>query len=110
PRSELDEPRSELDEPRSEPEHPKDSIDPFGEEAAKLYVYLKDLTRSLPDDKREAMEKSGVASKLDAIIDRVTMPSKAPPIPNEIMGVPISPRLAKLIEFMRREKRHAGKR
>jgi hypothetical protein len=55
------------------------------------------------------MDKSGVSSKLDAIIDRVTKPVPSRPIPTEIQGVQISPRLAKLIEFMRREKHDAGK-
>jgi len=95
--------------PEPEPKEEDASIDPFGEEATKLYVYLKDLTQSLPPDKREAMEKSGVATKLDTIIDRLTKPKDAPVLPTEILGVPISPRLAKLIDFMRREKKHAGK-
>ena len=92
-----------------EPVEPEKPIDPFGEEAAKLYQYLKDLTRSLPPEKLEAMDKSGVSSKLDAIIDRVTKPAATPILPTEIQGVQISPRLAKLIEFMRREKHNAGK-
>jgi hypothetical protein len=97
--------------PKAEPKPApgKSHIDPFGEEAARLYVYLKDLTQSLPQDKREAMEKSGVSSKLDAIIDRVRKPLVPVPIPDEILGVPISPRLAKLIEYMRREKQHGRK-
>ncbi|OHD19157.1 MAG: hypothetical protein A2Y38_06230 [Spirochaetes bacterium GWB1_59_5] len=94
------------------PEEPKkleEAIDPFGEEAARLYQYLKNLTQSLPPEKREAMDKSGVSSKLDSIIERVTKPATGPSLPTEIQGVPISPRLAKLIEFMRREKHNAGK-
>jgi|GEM_PF-5510438 len=54
------------------------------------------------------MEKSGVATKLDTIIDRLSKPKEAHVLPTEILGVPISPRLAKLIDFMRREKNHAG--
>jgi hypothetical protein len=91
------------------PPEEKPPIDPFGEEAAKLYAYLKDLSQSLPPAKKEAMDKSGVSARLDAIIDRVSKPQHEPVVPNNIMGVPISPKLAKLIEFMRREKQHAGK-
>jgi hypothetical protein len=131
-------PRRRATDREEELESGKEAIDPLGEEAAKLYRYLKDLSQALPEDKREAMEKSGVSAKLDAIIDRVTQPpdtvepavnveppaqgprmpakpaSKPKPdrktIPTEILGVPVSPRLAKLIEFMRREKNNAGKR
>ncbi len=102
-------PRQEDSPPTDKPPEEKPPIDPFGKEAAKLYAYLKDLSKSLPPEKKEAMDKSGVSAKLDAIIDRVTKPLREPAVPNEILGVPVSPKLAKLIEFMRREKQHAGK-
>jgi len=131
-------PRRRATDREEEPESGRDAIDPLGEEAARLYRYLKDLSQALPEDKREAMEQSGVSAKLDAIIDRVaqtpvattqaTQATQADPgpasspsakanpkprqekkaIPTEILGVPVSPRLAKLIEFMRREKNNVG--
>lgn len=91
-----------------EPEAEKAAIDPFGEQAARLYAYLKDLSGALPPEKRAAMDQSGVTAKLDAIIEVAGKKPARPPIPSEILGVPVSPRLAKLIEFMRREKQHAG--
>jgi len=88
---------------------PKAGVDPFGEEAARLYRYLKDLSLSLPPEKKQAMEASGVSAKLDAIIEHSAGHKPPERLPDEIYGVPVSPRLAKLIEFMRREKQHGGK-
>jgi hypothetical protein len=90
-------------------EKPKAGVDPFGEEAARLYRYLKDLSLSLPPDKKQAMEASGVSAKLDAIIEHSAGGKPPEAVPGEICGVPVSPRLAKLIEYMRREKQHGGK-
>jgi len=100
-------PEAKTDGPKQKSE--RNAIDPFGEEAAKLYVYLKDLAHSLPEDKQAAMDRSGVSAKLDAIIERVARPPAEPPIPTEILGMPVSSRLAKLIQFMRREKHNVGK-
>lgn len=90
-------------------DEPKSGVDPFGEEAARLYRYLKDLSLSLPPEKKQAMEASGVSAKLDAIIEHSAGAKPQVVLPDEIFGVPVSPRLAKLIEFMRREKQHGGK-
>ncbi|MDX9958272.1 MAG: hypothetical protein RBT68_07505, partial [Spirochaetia bacterium] len=90
-------------------EKPEAGVDPFGEEAARLYRYLKDLSLSLPPEKKQAMDASGVSAKLDAIIEHSAGGKPPEAVPGEICGVPVSPRLAKLIEFMRREKQHGGK-
>jgi len=84
---------------------PRSWLDPLGPEAGKLFVYLRDLSRSLPADKQKAMSDSGVDAKLDYIIENVA--PREDDIPEEIHGVPVSKRLAKLISFMRKEKRDA---
>ena len=90
-------------------EESRAGVDPFGEEASRLYRYLKDLSLCLPPEKKQAMEASGVSAKLDAIIEHSAGAKPPVSLPEKIYGVPVSPRLAKLIEFMRREKHHGGK-
>ncbi|TFG81384.1 MAG: tetratricopeptide repeat protein, partial [Spirochaetales bacterium] len=84
-------------------------VDPLGPEAAKLFMYLKDLSKSLPREKRKDLVESGIEQKLDRIIEYVTKPRAEDDLPTEIYGVAVSSRLTKLLQFMRREKHDALK-
>jgi len=102
-------PESNVPEPKNTRQAQKASFSIISDEVERLFVYLKSLTECLPEEKRHVLQESGVAQKLDTLIQNIDIYKKVNTQEKTVIeGVEVSNRLAKLIDRMREEK-NSGK-